>query len=163
MFAAAAAAGYFMANNVAALAQRRFMKTESYKMLDVAAKAAIDTSLAYNVLFSKWYYIVVLYGAAMLIVLALTGKNRIYHLVGFGFASSAATFLTYYLSIKTYAGFSSYAGIFNPLLYYVIVVAACAPIALGIFILVIKILHYKHLVKRERLSRMTTPISPTNP
>ena len=70
------------------------MKTESYKMLDVAAKAAIDTSLAYNVLFSKWYYIVILYGAAMLIVLALPGKNRIYHLVGFGFASSAATFLT---------------------------------------------------------------------
>ena len=55
VFAAAAAAGYFMANNVVALAQRRFMKTESYKMLDVAAKAAIDTSLAYNVLFSKWY------------------------------------------------------------------------------------------------------------
>ena len=60
VFAAAAAAGYFMANNVAALAQRRFMKTESYKMLDIAAKAAIDTSLAYNVLFSKWYYIVAL-------------------------------------------------------------------------------------------------------
>ena len=151
VFAAAAAAGYFMANNVAALAQRRFMKTESYKMLDIAAKAAIDTSLAYNVLFSKWYYIVALYGAAMLIVLALTGKNRIYHLVGFGFASSAATFLTYYLSIKTYAGFSSYAGIFNPLLYYVIVVAACAPIALGIFILVIKILRYKHLVKKGKI------------
>lgn len=75
VFAAAAAAGYFMANNVAALAQRRFMKTESYKMLDIAAKAAIDTSLAYNVLFSKWYYIVALYGAAMLIVLALTGKT----------------------------------------------------------------------------------------
>ena len=63
----------------------------------------------------------------------------------------AATFLTYYLSIKTYAGFSAYAGIFNPLLYYVIVVAACAPIALGIFILVIKILRYKHLVKKGKI------------
>jgi len=151
VFAAAAAAGYFMANNVAALSQRRLMKTESYQALDAVAKAAIDTSLAYNILFSKWYYIVILYAAAMLIVLALTGKNRIYHLVGFGFASAAATFLTYYLSIKNYAGFSAYFKIFSPLLYTVIVVAACAPIALGIFILVIKILRYKHLVKKGKI------------
>jgi len=31
------------------------------------------------------------------------------------------------------------------------VVAACAPIALGILILVIKILRYKHLVKKGKI------------
>lgn len=151
VFAAAAACGYFMANNVAALSQRRLLRSEAYKELAAGISATIDTSLAHNVLYSAWWHILVIYCAGILLVLALTGKNRIYHLVGFGFASAAATFLTYYLLIKDYAGFSYYFKIFSPLLYTVIVVAACAPIALGIFILVVKILRYKHLVNKGKI------------
>lgn len=147
VFATAGGAGYLMANNVAGIAQRRFIHTSAYTTLDATIKASIDTSYANNYLYAAFWYIIVIYAIAMVVVLALTGKNRIYHLVGFGFASAGATFLTYFLSIKNLAGFSYYAKIFNPLLYYVIIVAACAPIAVGIFILVLKILRYKHLVK----------------
>ena len=102
VFAIAGAVGYLLANGITAESQRIFMNRAAYK--NNAASITADFSASQNFLYAQWWYMPILYAAAVILVLALTGKNRIYHLVGFGFASAGALFLTFYLSLRSVLG-----------------------------------------------------------
>ena len=146
VFAIAGAVGYLLANGITAESQRIFMNRAAYK--NNAASITADFSASQNFLYAQWWYMPILYAAAVILVLALTGKNRIYHLVGFGFASAGALFLTFYLSLRSLTGLGYYYSIFREIFYPVMRVLACAPIFIGILVLAAKMLRYKHLVKK---------------